>query len=123
MVTDRVQKILAHKSFQHQMELIRLDKKAEDTSLSSNMLLLDNTPQMRGMNTLLLDPEQDKEEFIFYFNRIATLLVEKAVAQVQTEPIQIWTPLGIPYVGARVVGEVRCWALPTHRLHSSGQVR
>jgi len=43
------------------------------------VLILDQTPQLRGMNTIIHDAGTNSEDFIFYFDRIATLLVEQCV--------------------------------------------
>ena len=77
MVSDRVLKTLATKSKMHQVELERLGKSAEDAPLSQNVITLEQTPQVVGINSLLLDPETTAEEFIFYFDRLVALLVER----------------------------------------------
>lgn len=77
MVSDRVHKTLSTKSKQHQAELKRLGSLAEDEPLSKNVVVLDQTPQIMGINTLLLDPDTPVEEFIFYFDRLIALLVER----------------------------------------------
>ncbi len=107
MVVDRIQSILSHKSKMHQIELKRLGKFAEDTPLSPNVLFLPQTRQIRGINTLLLGPDIDREEFIFYFDRMSTLLVEAAVASADFEPNRVLTPHGKTYQGLKAVGEVR----------------
>jgi len=77
MVSDRIHKTLASKSNMHRIELKRLGKSAEDAPLSENVIVLDQTPQVVGINTLLLDSETTNEDFIFYFDRLVTLLVEQ----------------------------------------------
>ncbi|KAK5117235.1 hypothetical protein LTR62_005852 [Meristemomyces frigidus] len=78
MVSDRIHKTLAQKSRLHQLELKRLGKVSEADALSTNVKILVHTNQVRGINTLLMCPETEREDFIFYFDRLAVLLVEKA---------------------------------------------
>ena len=77
MVVKHVQRVLGEKSRRHQLELQRLGKQAEDEPLSSNVLLLKETPQIVGMNTIIQNPNTDEVDFIFYLDRLATLLVER----------------------------------------------
>lgn len=77
MIVDRVRKTLKSKSEQHQEALRRLGEAAEDAPLGRNVVLLTDTPQLNGLNTIILDPETDREDFIFHFDRVSTLLVEK----------------------------------------------
>jgi uridine kinase len=44
------------------------------------VLLLKQTPQLQGMNTIIQDIDTSTEDFIFYFDRLATLLVEQYVS-------------------------------------------
>ena len=77
MVTDHVQKTLAHKSRMHQMELRRLGKSSEDAPLPARVVVLPERSQTTAVNTMILDPETDRENFIFYFDRMAVMLIEK----------------------------------------------
>jgi uridine kinase len=79
MVVKHIQRVLAEKSNKHQQELQRLGKQVMDEPISPNALLLKETPQIVGMNTIILNPETTEVDFIFYFDRMATLLVEKWV--------------------------------------------
>ena len=82
MISDRVHKTLDEKSALHQAELRRLGKVAEDAPLSPNVIVLEHSKQVRGINTKLMEPGLDREDFVFYFDRLAVMLVEKA-----TEPL------------------------------------
>lgn len=108
MVSDRIHNTLQHKSRLHQLELRRLGKASEDASLSENVIILQPTNQVRGINTLLMSPELCREDFIFYFDRLALMLVEKAAdAGARFAPCKIST--AVPdqvYNGLCVEGEV-----------------
>lgn len=77
MVVKHVQRVLEEKSKKHQEDLQKLGKQVEDEPLSSNVLLLKQTKQIVGMSTIIQDPKTDEVDFLFYFDRLSTLLVEK----------------------------------------------
>ncbi|KAF2143766.1 uncharacterized protein K452DRAFT_317213 [Aplosporella prunicola CBS 121167] len=106
MITDRIQKILTTKSKLHQVELKRLGKLAEETPLSSNVIVLQQTRQIVGVNTLLFDPQLPREEFVFYFDRIASLLIEQSIQCMHFETAEVTTPHNNPYLGLKRVGEI-----------------
>lgn len=106
MVSDRIVKTLKIKSKQHQSELERLGQAAAETPLSANIITLDGTPQIRGINTILMDPETSREEFVFYFDRLASLLMEHAASLCGFEPEDIRTPQNNAYKGLKLAGEV-----------------
>lgn len=108
MVSDRIHKTLQQKSRLHQLELRRLGKVAEDAPLSSNVTVLERTNQVRGVNTLLMNPEVCAEDFIFYFDRLAVMLVEKACeAGLHFKAMTVQTPVPKEkYRGLHLDGEV-----------------
>lgn len=93
MISDRVLKTLGQKSRLHQAELRRLGKAAEDAPLSPNVILLEHTNQVRGINTKLMEPNVDREDFVFYFDRLAVMLVEKATENLRFQSCTVNTPV------------------------------
>lgn len=77
MVVKHMQHILNEKSRKHTADLKKLGQQVEDEPLSSQVLLLENTPQLVGMSTVIQDQLSEREEFIFNFDRITTLLIER----------------------------------------------
>ena len=77
IVVGHVKETLKEKSRKHQEELQRLGKQAEDEPLSENVLLLEQTREIVGMNTIIQNPLTTSEDFIFYFDRLSGLLVER----------------------------------------------
>jgi uridine kinase len=105
MVSDRIQKTLTHKSTLHTLELQRLGKAAEEAPLSSRALILPQTNQIRGIHTLLMNPHTSREDYIFYFDRLVSLLIEKAIDFLPYKPSQVTTPQSNLYMGLRKEGE------------------
>ncbi|MCJ1438036.1 Uridine kinase [Xylographa pallens] len=106
MVVKHIQRVLAEKSRKHQKELQILGKQVEDKPLSPNVLLLKETRQIVGMNTIIENPRTREVDFIFYFDRLATLLVERAMDNLHFSPTEIQTPQGSTYRGLKLLGEV-----------------
>jgi uridine kinase len=106
MISSQITSTLATKSTQHQLELTRLGKIAEDSPLSKNALVLQQTNQIMGIHTLLMEPATEREDFIFYFDRLAALLVETAVDGMSFKSVDITTPQGYRYAGLHPTGEV-----------------
>lgn len=77
MMVQHIKRILHEKSKKHQYELERLGKQVEDEPLSPNVLLLEQNRQIVGMNTIIQSPMTDPVDFIFYFDRLATILIER----------------------------------------------
>ena len=77
MVVKHVQQSLKEKSRKHQEDLQRLGKQVEDEELSSKAIVLRETSQLKAMNTIIQNPDTDEVDFIFYFDRIAAILLER----------------------------------------------
>jgi uridine kinase len=106
MVSSQIKMTLALKSSQHQLELTRLGKIAENTPLSANAIVLDQTKQVKGIHTLLTDPTRDREEFIFYFDRIVAMCVSTALDFMPFTPKEVTTPQNYTYAGLAKTTEV-----------------
>ncbi|KAF2459038.1 uridine kinase family-domain-containing protein [Lineolata rhizophorae] len=94
MVSDRIRKTLSHKSAAHQAELERLATSAAaeaSTALPSNVVFVEQTPQVRGITTLLLDEATSREDFVFYWDRMAGILIERCVSSSLSRP-QLFLP-------------------------------
>lgn len=76
MVTQYINQKLLEKSTVHRADLKKLGQSFGDHPLSKNVIILDDTPQLQAMNTIIQDRMTSAEEFIFYFDRISTLLIE-----------------------------------------------
>lgn len=105
MVSGQIQKTLQHKSAQHQLELRRLGQIAEDLPLSPNAVIIEQTRQVKGIHTLLLDPATSREDYVFYFDRLVALLIESAIDFLPFRPHQITTPQHLLYMGLQKTSE------------------
>jgi uridine kinase len=80
MVTQYIERKLMEKSTHHRAALKRLEASTEGKELSRKVMVLPATRQVMGMNTILHDIDTSSEDFIFYFDRLAALLVEEYVS-------------------------------------------
>ncbi|KAG7133517.1 Uridine-cytidine kinase-like 1 [Verticillium longisporum] len=106
MVVQYIERKLLEKSTHHRAALTQLEIDASAEPLSDKVFILDQTPQLRGMNTILQDIDTSAEDFIFYFDRLACLLVEKALNNVRFKEYDAETPAGYKYKGLQAKGEV-----------------
>lgn len=106
IVVGHVKRTLKVKSRKHQEELERLGKQVEDEPLSENVLLLEQTREIVGMNTVILNPVTAEVDFIFYFDRLSSLLVERAMENLHFNQKEVETPQGYRYQGLETAGQV-----------------
>jgi uridine kinase len=106
MVSDQIRRTLATKSSQHQLELQRLGQIAEESPLSPNAIVLEQTKQVRGIHTLLMNPTTSKEDYIFYFDRMVAMLIAKAIDFLSFTPAQVVTPQGHLYMGLQKTADM-----------------
>ena len=77
MVVQHIRRRLQEKSEKHSSDLMKLHALAAEEDLSSNVLIVEPTSQLVGMQTILQDPSTEQVDFVFYFDRLASLLIEK----------------------------------------------
>ncbi|KEP48634.1 uridine-cytidine kinase [Rhizoctonia solani 123E] len=98
LITTHVRKKLSERSFQFRDKLARADSlvhiPTSPTASTDNLVVLRQTPQLRGIYTILRDRETSREDFIFYSDRLATLICEKAMELLPFKNITVRTPTG-----------------------------
>ncbi|CAJ2512249.1 Uu.00g052640.m01.CDS01 [Anthostomella pinea] len=106
MVTQYIERKLLEKSTHHRAALKSLEIGFESETLSDRVTILKETPQLRGMNTLIQDIDTCSEDFIFYFDRLSCLIIEQALNNVHFKEHTVETPAGRQYRGLAAKGEV-----------------
>ena len=106
MVVGQIRQTLLQKSREHQAELKRLGKQAEDEPLSSNIYKVPLTNQIRGLGTILRNPSTEGVDFVFYLDRLSALLFEKALENMHFVNQNVETPTGLTYSGLRPASNV-----------------
>lgn len=106
MIVNQVRRMLKDKSIRHNAELEKLGQAVQDSALPDNFMLLEHKPQIRGIGTILRNTMTSAEDFIFYFNRLAAILVEMALDCHQYVPKTVTTPADDTYNGLKSAGKV-----------------
>jgi uridine kinase len=106
MVVNQIRQLLEDKSARHNTELKRLGRQVEDEPFSSHIEIMEQRPQFRAMSTVLRNPATEQVDFVFYLDRLAALLVEKAMNYHHFLPAQVTTPQNVQYNGLQSAGRV-----------------
>ncbi|GAA5904739.1 hypothetical protein JCM8208_001340 [Rhodotorula glutinis] len=72
---------------------------SQAAELPDTVYLLKETPQIRGIHTLLRATDSDPEDFIFLADRLSTLVIEHALSLLPYREKAIETRTGIAHVG------------------------
>ncbi|KIY71491.1 armadillo/beta-catenin/plakoglobin [Cylindrobasidium torrendii FP15055 ss-10] len=73
--------------------------------------VLKMTPQLQGIFTIIRDANTSKQDFIFFVDRLSTILVEHAMAHLPYEPATVMTPIGTLAHGSAVDAKNVCGVL------------
>jgi uridine kinase len=111
MVVNQIRQLLEEKSARHNAELERLGRQVEDEPFSSHIEFMEKKPQVEAMSTILRNPATEQVDFVFYLDRLAALLVEKALDNHRFLPAQVTTPQNQQYNGLRSAGKVSAVAI------------
>ncbi|KAJ8588445.1 P-loop containing nucleoside triphosphate hydrolase protein [Rhizopogon salebrosus TDB-379] len=72
---------------------------SDGNPVSSNLIVLPQTPQLKGIYTFLRDVKSNRQDFIFFVDRLATFLIEKAMEHLPYRPKTITTPVDVDCTG------------------------
>ncbi|KAL4874114.1 hypothetical protein BDV12DRAFT_181959 [Aspergillus spectabilis] len=111
MVVQHIQRNLEEKSDKHSATLQELRRIATEEQLSPNVVLMPQTSQFVGINTILQNPETEQMDFVFYFDRLAALLIEKALDSTSYASAEVETPQHTFYNGLNQEGVVSAVAV------------
>ncbi|XP_069028452.1 uridine-cytidine kinase-like 1 isoform X2 [Embiotoca jacksoni] len=73
--------------------------------LPKTLSVMESTPQVRGMHTIIRNKDTNRDEFIFYSKRLMRLLIEHALSFLPLKPVSVETPQGGVYEGKRLSGK------------------
>lgn len=66
-----------------------------------------DSPAWQGIYTILRDQSASRQDFIFFVDRLATFLMEKATEQLPYRSKTITTPVGVTATGKVLDAKVR----------------
>ncbi|KAK7877903.1 hypothetical protein WMY93_031432 [Mugilogobius chulae] len=73
--------------------------------LPQTLCVLESTPQVKGLHTIIRNKETSRDEFIFYSKRLMRLLIERALTFLPSQTCVVQTPQGQQYEGRRFNGK------------------
>lgn len=107
MIVNQTRRILKDKSIRHNAELEKLGEQVEDEPFSRNIMMLDRKPQIQAIATILRNALTSHVDFCFYLDRLAALLIEKALDCHNFLASRVKTPVdGCYYDGLKSAGKV-----------------
>ncbi|CDO95615.1 unnamed protein product [Kluyveromyces dobzhanskii CBS 2104] len=86
MLLNHIQSRLQLKSQQHLKELQKLGSYAVSIDSLKTIHKLRQTNQVKVLHTKLLDKTTSRDDWVFYFDRLATILLSLALEDIPTEP-------------------------------------
>jgi uridine kinase len=106
MIVNQTKQMLKEKSVKHSAELERLGEQIDFSKLPDNVQVLEGLPQISGVSTILRNPLTDQVDFVFYFDRLTALLIEKALDCHNYLAAKVFTSQGYSYCGLKSAGRV-----------------
>lgn len=92
MLSQHIQRQLIAKSSQHVNDLMSLGLDSTNKACSQ-VIQIEQTNQILGIDTILNDHSTSRHDFVFYFDRVAKILINKALDYIRYyEPKQVITP-------------------------------
>ncbi|KAJ1960629.1 Uridine kinase [Dipsacomyces acuminosporus] len=70
-----------------------------EQELSSNLIKLPQSNQVRAIQTILYDRSTSRNDFIFYSDRLSRLVIEHGLGQLRLDKKTVETPMCLPYDG------------------------
>ncbi|KZO96697.1 armadillo/beta-catenin/plakoglobin [Calocera viscosa TUFC12733] len=111
LVVNHVRRELAERHANFRAELSRAQPALEDGWDADvrnwpGVVLLRQTPQLRGIHTVLRDKTTSREDFIFFADRLATLVVERGMDLLPYVRDSVETPTGAMARGLKLDADV-----------------
>ncbi|KAK6459919.1 uridine kinase [Scheffersomyces coipomensis] len=106
LMIKHIEKQLILKSSQHLKYLQTLDIKIRDLN-EYNVKILPINNQTKGINSILFNEDTERSDFIFYFDRISTIIIEEGLHFINDfEPITVTAAKSYQYQGLKLVDDI-----------------
>ena len=103
LIVHHVRKQLEQRGFNFRSELVSAHV---GQPLPNNLYIVEDAPQVRGLQAIVRDSAADRDDFVFYSKRLMRILIEKAMALLPFQPYSCFTPQGSKYTGVRFNGSL-----------------
>lgn len=103
MIVNHIQNALTAKSIEHREHLEQLRESCADKELPSTIKILKQTNQVKGIHTIIRDRHTNREDYIFYLERLTSIIIESAVADFLPHKSKtVQSPVGELYHGSEL---------------------
>ncbi|CAG8459874.1 13850_t:CDS:10 [Funneliformis caledonium] len=112
LITKHIQRQLNERQFNFRWDLLKFD--CDYKEIPKKVTVLEQTTQLKGIHTIIRDRNTKRDDFIFYAERLAATIVERALSELLFTKHEIITPLHMPYVGKRYTMQLHFINLPNN---------
>ncbi|XP_064394292.1 uridine-cytidine kinase-like 1 [Halichondria panicea] len=104
LIVQHIKNQLKKRGFKSRSKL--LNGQPNGNKLPESVLILPGKPQVKGMHTVIRNRDTKRDDFVFYTNRLACLLIEHALSLLPFEDCMVESPQGSQYMGKTFRGKV-----------------
>ena len=105
LIVQHVRTQLEKRGFNFRSKLVTSHK---GQPLPNSLHLVEETPQVKGLQAIIRNREADRDDFVFYSRRLMRILIEKAMSLLPFEAYTCSTHRGTNYTGTRYAGAGVC---------------
>lgn len=107
LIVNHVKDQLKKRGFVFRSKVLRASPpKGAIQQLPDSVHILPDKPQVKGMHTVIRNRETKRDDFVFFTNRLACLVIEHALSFLPFQDVSVDTPQGHVYPGKRFTGKV-----------------
>jgi uridine kinase len=99
--TPAIDLVIQHISRQltDRAQFLRPEQSQQTSSLSPNVKIMPQRPQLQYLHTIIRDKETNRHDFVFYAERLSRMVVEEGLKELPYKDVDIPTPTGAIYPG------------------------
>ncbi|KAG9284398.1 hypothetical protein G9A89_023655 [Geosiphon pyriformis] len=103
LITKHIQRQLHERKLSFRWDLAKIEC---DGEIPENVIVLEKTPQLSSIHTTIRDRSTQRDNFIFYAERLATLVVERGLQELPYRECEVIIPPNVSYNGKKLDAQV-----------------
>jgi len=104
LIVQQVKDQLKKRGFNFRSKL--LTDQPNGDKLPESVHILPGKSQVKGMHTVIRNKDTKRDDFVFFTNRLACLIIEYALSLLPFKDVVVDTPRGLEYTGKRFTGKL-----------------
>ncbi|XP_032238285.1 uridine-cytidine kinase-like 1 [Nematostella vectensis] len=105
LIVTHVKTQLEQRGFNFRSQLVSAH---QDQPLPNSLSIVEGTPQVRGLHTIIRNKMTTRDDFIFYSKRLMRILIEHALSLLPFKTQNVVTSRGNTYEGKKFMGKRLC---------------